>query len=135
MKTESIIPNQEKFLNSSTHTHNLYGEHLANFIILPNLKNLPEELKEFDERGDATFASSKSGWQTRETFLYWTICFINALSIYRRKLPANISQEDALLIMDGHSSREKSICSTALSKKSHSCFDTPITHITSFTNV
>ena len=30
-------------------THNLYGEHLANFIILPNLKNLPEELKEFDE--------------------------------------------------------------------------------------
>ena len=97
-------------------THNLYGEHLANFIILPNLKNLPEELKEFDERGDATFASSKSGWQTRETFLYWTICFINALSIYRRKLPADISQEDALLIMDGHSSRENPFALQLLAK-------------------
>ena len=97
-------------------THNLFGEHLANFIILPNLKNLPEELKEFEERGDITFASSKNGWQTRETFLYWVVCFINDLSLYRKKLPEDIANEEALLIIDGHTSRENAFAMQLLAK-------------------
>lgn len=87
-------------------THNLFGRSLANFIILPNLKNLPSEIKDFAERGDATFSSSKSGWETKETFLFWTICFINELSVYRQDLPEELREKEALLIMDGHTSRE-----------------------------
>ena len=84
----------------------MFGFPFTPFIILPNLKNLPEELKEFAQRGDATFASTKSGWQTRETFLFWAVCFINQMSEYRMNLPEEIRNLDALLILDGHSSRE-----------------------------
>ena len=97
-------------------SHNLFGDHLATFVILPNLKNLPEELKVFEQLGEITFASSKSDWQTRETFLYWVVCFINALSLYRRKLPDDIANEDALLILDGHTSRENAFAIQLLAK-------------------
>lgn len=39
-------------------THSIYGKSLAPFIILPKVKNLPEDLQEFADRGDVTFASS-----------------------------------------------------------------------------
>ena len=87
-------------------SHNIYGRSFANFIILPNLKNLPAELSEFADIGDVTFCSSKSGWQTKETFLMWVICFINDVSVYRQDLPEEIRDQEALLIIDGHSSRE-----------------------------
>ena len=51
-------------------------------------------------------ASSPSGWQTRDTFLFWVLCFINEFSLYRRTLDENVRNEKALLIMDGHASRE-----------------------------
>ena len=86
--------------------HNMYGTPLTSFVILPKLQNLPPELKEFSDRGEITFASSNSGWETRETFLFWTICFINSLSVYRKNLPDEIKNDFALLIIDGHTSRE-----------------------------
>lgn len=86
--------------------HNMFGRAFTPFIILPNLKKLPDDLREFSDRGDVIFTSTKSGWQTRETFLFWTISFINELSEYRKNLPVAISDLDALLIVDGHSSRE-----------------------------
>ena len=97
-------------------THNMYGKSLAPFIILPKLQNLPPELKEFAERGEITFASSNSGWETRETFLFLTICFINALSEYRQDLQEEIKNNKALLIIDGHSSRENAYAMQLLSE-------------------
>lgn len=76
------------------------------FIILPNLVKTPEELIGFQERGQAIFASSNNGWQTRDSFLWFAICFINYLSFYRKKLNENIRDKKALLIVDGHKSRE-----------------------------
>ena len=116
MKRKIVIPNnlKQEFIEAAITlphftamcSHNLYGRSFAPFIILPNLKNLPEDLQEFVDRGDVTFASSKSGWQTKETFLYWVICFINSISEYRRDLKPDLLDQRALLIIDGHTSRE-----------------------------
>ena len=46
--------------------------------------------------------SFSSGWQTRNTFLFWTINFINWISCYRLKLDEKIRYNDALLILDGN---------------------------------
>ena len=87
--------------------HNVRGAHPPPMIILPNsIQNVPIELQEFDSSGDAWFASSKSGWMTRDIFLVWCINFINWLSIYRKSLPASIRDARAVLITDGHGSRE-----------------------------
>ena len=47
-----------------------------------------------------------SGYMTRDMFLWWSICFINWLSQYRLTLPIEMRSDDALLILDGHTSRE-----------------------------
>lgn len=86
--------------------HTVSGVPLPPFIILPKLNKLPEELREFAASGQAWFASSQSGWMCRDLFLIWTIHFINWLSIYRTTLAETIRNARALLIVDGHSSRE-----------------------------
>lgn len=44
------------------------------FIILPSSKQfLPDELKYFSDSRKACFATSKSGWMTRDLFLRWII--------------------------------------------------------------
>ena len=86
--------------------HNLVGAHPPPFIILPGLQNLPDELREFDESGRAWFCSSQSGWITRDLFFLFTVHFINWLSLYRSTLPADIRELRALLVLDGHTSRE-----------------------------
>ena len=89
--------------------NNVLGTGLPPFIILSELTTIPIELKPFIDRGQIWLASSPSGWQTRDTFLYWTICFVNWLSMYRLTLSPEIRNKDALLIMDGHVSRENPI--------------------------
>ena len=116
MRRKIVVPNEikQEFLEASLTlphftamcSHNIYGKSFVPFIILPNLKHIPEDLREFADRGDAVFASSRSGWQTKETFLYWVICFINNLSCYRNDLKDDLKDKRALLIIDGHKSRE-----------------------------
>ena len=88
-------------------THSVTGASPPPFIILPgSLQNLPTELDEFNKPSIAWFASNKSGWMTRDLFLIYIIHFINWLSEYRKSLPASIRDATALLITDGHGSRE-----------------------------
>ena len=86
--------------------HNVLGERVPPFLILGGLIHLPPELKPFVDRGQIWVASSQSGWQTRDTFLFWVLCFINWMSSYRIRLSSAIANQPALLIMDGHVSRE-----------------------------
>ena len=86
--------------------HTANGVKLPPMFILPDIQRLPNELLEFDESGRAWFASSPSGWMCRDIFFLWTIHFINWLSLYRQTLPATIRDQRALIILDGHSSRE-----------------------------
>ena len=87
-------------------SHTVSGKPFTPFIILKNLKNIPEELKELTDSRLLHLASSPSGWQTRDTFLYWSLCLINELSFYRRTLAPEYQNHKALLIMDGHTSRQ-----------------------------
>lgn len=80
-------------------------------IILTGLKNLPDELKMLASSGKIWVASSQSGWMDREIFLCWCINFINWLANYRCSLPLNICTKPALIVLDGHVSRE---CPAAL---------------------
>ena len=86
--------------------HNIIGVHPPPFIILPGLQHLPGELNEFVESGQAWFCSSVSGWITRDLFFLFVIHFINWLSQYRLTLQADIRNLRALLVLDGHTSRE-----------------------------
>ena len=126
MRRKVVIPNQmqQEFHDASLTlphftamcSHNMYGKGFTPFIILPSLKKLPTDLNEFVDRGEVVFASSKSGWQTKETFLYWVICFINDLSNYRNDLNEEIKDQRALLILDGHKSRENAFALQLLSE-------------------
>ena len=81
------------------------------FVILTDLKKVPQELKKFADSGKVWFASSSSGWMDRHLFLVWSINFINWLTHYRNTLSANIASKPAVLLLDGHTSRE---CPAAL---------------------
>ena len=86
--------------------HNLCGTHVPLFIILKQLQKLPEELKCFSETGRAWFASSRKGFMTRDLFLIWSFHFINWMTSYRLSLEPKFRNAQALLILDGHLSRE-----------------------------
>lgn len=85
---------------------NVIGDKMPLFFVLPLLKKLPKELQSYDKNGQAYFVSSQSGWQTRDTFLWFIICFVNFLSFYRMKLSSEIRNRRAMLVLDGHKSRE-----------------------------
>ena len=80
-------------------------------IIVSKLKRIPQELKTFVDSGMIWLSSSPSGWMNRQLFLAWTINFCNWLYQYRMQLPATIAHSEAVLLMDGHTSRE---CPAAL---------------------
>lgn len=69
---------------------NVFGDKMPLFIIIPQLVKIPNELEEFQHRGHAIFASTINGWETRDTFLWFCICFINFLSFFRTKLDSCI---------------------------------------------
>ena len=95
---------------------NVYGMGPPPFIILNELKKLPEELECYARNGSAWFASSPSGYMTRDTFTLWTICFINWFSQFKLLLPEHIRIKKALIILDGHSSRENPLALMLLRK-------------------
>ena len=82
------------------------------FIILSQLKNVPQELLKYVRSGKIWLASSTSGWMDTHLFLTWAINFVNWLTHYRNTLSPNIAAKPALLVLDGHPSRE---CPAALS--------------------
>ena len=77
---------------------------LKPFIILPSLKNFPNDLEFFKDY--AFFSSSPSGWITKRLFTAFAVYFCNEISLF--KIQHNIS-EDIWLILDGHRSRINSI--------------------------
>ena len=117
--------------------HTATGVALPPFIILPKLSNLPAELSEFSQSGQAWFASSQSGWMCRDLFLIWVIHFINWLSSYRLTLNSHIRNAAALLILDGHSSRECPIALALLKSSNCNVLVLPghTTHITQMFDV
>lgn len=46
---------------SVMYSYNKYGKSFRLFVLLPNLKHFPEDLNEYTDINDITFASSKSG--------------------------------------------------------------------------
>lgn len=90
-------------------SHNLIGTLIPLFVIIPNLQNCPEEIEKYINLGQIWCVSTERGWQNGESFLIWYINFINWLSNYRLTLDASISDQKALLIVDGHTSRENPI--------------------------
>lgn len=87
-------------------THNIIGEHIPPFVIFPNLEKCPKEIINKVNFGQIWCCSTQSGWQNRNSFLLWTINFINWLSSYRKTLDQSIRDSKAVLIIDGHTSRE-----------------------------
>lgn len=59
--------------------YNAAGYKLNPFIILPNLQNTPDELKDFQ----AFFASQKSGWMTKHLFSAFALYFVSVITHYR----------------------------------------------------
>ena len=80
-------------------------------VIVTDLKKVPNELKKFVSSGKIWLASSSSGWMDRHVFLGWAINFVNWLVHYRTTLSSSVASKSALLVLDGHVSRE---CPAAL---------------------
>lgn len=78
------------------------GCRMRPLLILPKKKTL-RSLEEFE--GQAYFASSTTGWMTKNCYRYYAITFVAQLSFMRASWPENLREEPALLFVDGHSSR------------------------------
>ena len=91
---------------SSMMCHNIYGVALPPFIILSDLRHLPEELKPYTLTNQIWVASTKTGYMNRDAFVLWCFHFVSWLSHYRTTLPQQFQQHQVLLVMDGHTSRE-----------------------------
>lgn len=96
-KVKAVIPSNIEMPHITANCLcNVVGDKMPLFIILPNLVKLLAELQTFSENGKAIFSSSPDGWETRDTFLYFIICFINWLSIFRLTLNPSIRNQKAL---------------------------------------
>jgi hypothetical protein len=88
-------------------SHSASGAVLPPFIIFPkHLHGFQEGIQEFESTGNAWLISNLSGWMTRKVFIIWTLHFCFWFSQYRCSLPDAIKHIPAVLIMDGHTSRE-----------------------------
>ena len=95
---------------------NVYGQGPPPLVILNGLRSLPEELKMFSTNDEVWLGSTTSGYMTKDMFVYWVICFINWLSKFRCNLPLDIRESEALIILDGHTSRENPLAMCLLRK-------------------
>ena len=86
--------------------HNCVRVAVPPFQILKDFENTPKELNTYIQTGQLWAISNSSGWQTRNSFLIWSINFINWVSNYRLTLDESIRNKSAVLILDGHNSRE-----------------------------
>lgn len=101
--------------------------------ILPSsIQSLPDELKYFSDSGKACFATSKSGWMTRDLFLLWINNLINWMTEHKKALASNLRKTRSLLILDGQRSRECLLALQALYNKLREIHVLPAhtTHIT-----
>lgn len=138
LQSQPIIPDSVELPHiTATCCCSILGAKMPLFIILPKLTKLPKELKEFADNGQAFFASSDNGWQTRDTFTLFVVCFINWLSQYRKCLDESIRNCEAILIVDGHKSRENAIALKMLQKNNISLFVLPAhtSHLTQLFDV
>ena len=83
-------------------TLNGAGHRIRPLIILPNKKTF-RSLEPFES--SAYFASSSSGWMTKNLFRFYAITFVAELSLIRLRLPKPLRDEPVLLFVDGHPSR------------------------------
>ena len=91
--------------------HNLMAVKPPLFVILSQLRNTPNELQSLVQSGKIWLGSSSAGWMDRELFMCWSINFINWLHYHRTTLPSTICDKPAVLLLDGHPSRQ---CPAAL---------------------
>lgn len=85
-------------------TVNPLGVDIPLFVILSGLMNLPVYLERFAPQ--VWFASSANGWMTKNLFTVWAINFCHWLSFYRETLPVNLRAATAVLVLDGHATRQ-----------------------------
>ena len=85
---------------------NIIGIKPPVLIILSNLKNLPEELKQFVNTGQIWVFSTSSGWMNRWAFTAWAFFFVIWYSNWISNHTETYRDQKGLLILDGHTSRE-----------------------------
>ena len=86
-------------------TNNLLGAKPPPFVIIKGLKHCPKELEPLVRSGFVWVASSANGWMDRYCFIMYTICFVFWLNSFRQGFP-HLRNHRALLLLDGHGSRE-----------------------------
>ena len=77
---------------------NAVGAQPKPFIILQDLQKLPDEFKELT--GSVAFASSVSGWMTKNLFFCWCITFAHFISYYRLSLDIPLQNQPVILTVD-----------------------------------
>ena len=73
-------------------------------IIVPGLKNLPQELSALEQACD--IYSSKTGWMTKATFRAYCVNLAHQVDLWRLELPERLRHQRVLLLLDGHGSRK-----------------------------
>jgi hypothetical protein len=76
-------------------------------IILPYQNTLTPDIIEIIARNQCWLVSGNSGWETKDTFFLWTVCFCIWANQFRSELPnPQLRTHPILLLLDGHSSRK-----------------------------
>jgi hypothetical protein len=78
------------------------GKVLKPIVILKSLQNL-RELAEYEDH--CFFATSATGWMTKDIWIYYALVFSAQISQYRLTLPPELRDHDMLLVIDGHKTR------------------------------
>ena len=110
-KAETDLPNITGMC-----TTNLLGNSPPLFILLKGLKKLPAEFEILVATHQINVASSPNGWMNRSAFLMWTLNFVCWLQMFRTTLPPGIKYKPAVLLLDGHNSRENPLAMEILKK-------------------
>lgn len=82
-------------------SYNAQGFKLKPYIILSEVKSIPDELKDLD----AFFTSQASGWMTSHLFYAFCVFFVGEVNKYRLELPDDIRNKPIILLCDNHPSR------------------------------
>jgi hypothetical protein len=76
-------------------------------IIIPYQNSFTPDIHEIISRNECWLFSSNTGWETKDTFFLWAVCFCIWVNQFRSELPnPQLRTHPILLILDGHSSRK-----------------------------